>query len=393
MSHTVLIVFLKEVMDNFRDRRTLMSALLLGPLFGPILFAFVINLSLKQSLTDDNKVLELPVIGSDYAPNLLRFLESRNIKLADGPSDREAALRAVREGENSVVVVIPESISADLAAATPVRIEIISDRANNTARRESGRVMDALSAYNQQLATMRLVLRGVNPVVMRPFNIDSVDVSTPSGRSAMLLGMLSYFFIFALLTGGMNLAIDSTAGERERGSLEPLLCLPVMRDHLIIGKILAACLFMSLSLFLSLCSFFVALKFVPLQQLGMTPNFGADVVLIGFLLLLPFTLLGAALMTLVASFTKSYKEAQTWLSVVLLAPTLPIIVVSILMIRSSTALMFIPSLSQHLLLVSVIKNEPINMLHVGISSISTLLLGLAATLVCARLYRREGLLG
>jgi len=393
MNRTLVIVFLKEVMDNFRDRRTLMSALLLGPLFGPILFAFVINLSLKQSLTDDNKVLDLPVIGSDYAPNLLRFLDSRNIKLVDGPTDREAAMRAVRDGENTVVVVIPESISTDLAAATPVRIEIISDRANNTARRESRRVTDALSAYNQQLAAMRLVLRGVSPLVMRPLNIDSVDVSTPSGRSAMLLGMLSYFFIFALLTGGMNLAIDSTAGERERGSLEPLLCLPVMRDHLIIGKIFAACLFMSLSLFLSLCSFFVALKFVPLQQLGMTPNFGPDVVLIGFLLLLPFTLLGAALMTLVASFTKSYKEAQTWLSVVLLAPTLPIMVVSILMIRSSTALMFIPSLSQHLLLVSVIKNEPINMLHVGISSISTLLLGLLATFVCARLYRREGLLG
>ena len=61
---------------------------------------------------------------------------------------------------------------------------------------------------------------------MRPLNIDEVDVSTPSGRSAMLLGMLSYFFIFALLTGGMNLAIDATAGERERGSLEPLLCSP-----------------------------------------------------------------------------------------------------------------------------------------------------------------------
>ena len=138
------------------------------------------------------------------------------------------------------------------------------------------------------------------------------------------------------------------AGERERGSLEPLLCLPVTRDQLIIGKILAACLIMSLSLFLSLCSFFVALKFVPLQQLGMTPNFGPVVVLIGFFVLLPYTLLGAALMTLVGSFTKSYKEAQTWLSVVLLAPTLPILVVSILMIRSSTALMFIPSLSQHL---------------------------------------------
>ena len=393
MSRALKIVFLKEVMDNFRDRRTLMSALLLGPLFGPILFAFVINLSLKQSLTDNNEVLDLPVIGSEYAPNLLRFLDSRNIKFTDGPADREAAMLSVREGENTVVVIIPESIGEDLAAAVPARIEVISDRANNTARRESRRVTSALSEYNQQLAAMRLVLRGVSPVVMRPLNIDVVDVSTPSGRSAMLLGMMSYFFIFALLTGGMNLAIDSTAGERERGSLEPLLCLPVTRDQLIIGKILAACLFMSLSLFLSLCSFFVALKFVPLQQLGMTPNFGPDVVLIGFLLLLPFTLLGAALMTLVASFTKSYKEAQTWLSVVLLAPTLPILVVSILMIRSSTALMFIPSLSQHLLLVSLIKNEPMNMLHVAVSSIGTLTIGVLAMLLCARLYRREGLLG
>lgn len=393
MSGALKIVFLKEVMDNFRDRRTLMSALLLGPLFGPILFAFVINLSLKQSLPDDNKVLDLPVIGNDYAPNLLRFLDSRNIKLAEAPANRDAAMLSVREGEHAVVVIIPVSIGEDLAAAIPARIEVISDRANNTARRESRRVTSALSEYNQQLAAMRLILRGVSPVVMRPLNIDSVDVSTPSGRSAMLLGMMSYFFIFALLTGGMNLAIDSTAGERERGSLEPLLCLPVTRDQLIIGKILAACLFMSLSLFLSLCSFFVALKFVPLQQLGMTPNFGPDVVLIGFLVLLPFTLLGAALMTLVASFTKSYKEAQTWLSVVLLAPTLPILVVSILMIRSSTALMFIPSLSQHLLLVSLIKNEPMNMLHVAVSSIGTLTIGVLATLLCARLYRREGLLG
>jgi sodium transport system permease protein len=220
-----------------------------------------------------------------------------------------------------------------------------------------------------------------------------VDVSTPSGRSAILLGMLSYFFIFALLSGGMNLAIDATAGERERGSLEPLLSLPVTRDTLIVGKILAACLFMALSLSLSLISFFVTLKFVPLERLGMTPNFGPDVVATAFLLLVPFTLLGAALMTLVASFTRSYKEAQTWLSVVLLAPTLPILIVSILQVRPNTELMLIPSLSQHLLLNGVLRNEPLNMLHVAVSVIGTLLLGVLLTLVCARLYRRESLLG
>ena len=144
---------------------------------------------------------------------------------------------------------------------------------------------------------------------------------------------------------------------------------------------------------LSLVSFFFALKFMPLQQLGMTPNFGPDVVVAAFFLLSPFILLGAAVMTLVASFTKSYKEAQTWLSVVLLAPTLPILVVSLLTLRPRLEFMFVPSLSQHLFLIDMVKNEPVNVLHVAISVTSTLILGALLTWLCARLYRREGLLG
>ena len=386
-------VFFKEVRDNLRDRRTLLSALLMGPLFGPILFAFVINLSLKQSLGEAGEPLDVPVIGQEHAPNLMNYLKSHNINIIEAPADRAAAMEAVKTGKHDLVLVIREDFGEALAGTVPATIEVISDLANTTAERESRRAMRALRSYNQELAVVRLVARGVSPMVLRPLNIDVVDVSTPSGRSALLLGMLSYFFLFALLTGGMNLAIDTTAGERERGSLEPLLCLPVTRDQLIFGKIFAACLFMALSLSLSLVSFYVTLQFVPLEKLGMTPNFGVPVVIKAFLLLVPFTLLGASLMTLVASFTKSFKEAQTWLSVVLLAPTLPILIVSILMVRPSTELMLIPSLSQHLLLVGLIKNEPVNMVHVLVSVSGTLVTGVILTLICARLYRREGLLG
>jgi sodium transport system permease protein len=390
---TIRTVFVKEVTDNFRDRRTLMTALLMGPLFGPILFAFVINLSVKQSLSNEYEALDLPVIGQENAPNLVAYLQSNNINIKEGPTTREAAIEAVTNGIHDVVVVIPNSFGEDLSELIPATVEVITDQANTQAEREARRARRALQGYNQELAAIRLTIRGVSPQVMRPLNIDEVDVSTPSGRSAMLLGMLSYFFIFALLTGGMNLAIDATAGERERGSLEPLLCLPVKRDHLIIGKILAACLFMAMSLSLSLTCFYFALKFMPLVELGMTPNFGPPVVVIAFLLLLPFALIGASLMTMVASFTKSFKEAQTWVSVVLLAPTLPILIVSILMVRPSTALMFIPSLSQHLLLVGLIRNEPVNTLHVVVSVGGTLAVGAILTWISARLYRREGLLG
>jgi sodium transport system permease protein len=390
---TLIAVFIKEVIDNVRDRRTLASALIMGPLFGPMLFAFVINLSIERSLDDVDRSIELPVIGAERAPNLVRYLRSHNIEIVAGPADRAAAVAAVTAGELDVIVVVSDEFAEQLADTIPAKIELLSDLANTQAERDARRVRGALNAYGQELATLRLMARGVNPMALRPISVDEIDVSTPSGRSAILLGMMSYFFIFALLMGGMYLAIDTTAGERERGSLEPLLSLPVTRDQLMLGKIAATCVFMAVSLLLSLCSFFVALKFMPLEQLGMTPNFGPDVVLAAFLVLLPFTVLGAALMTLVASFTKSYKEAQTWLSIVLLAPTLPILIVSILTLRPQLEFMFVPSLSQHLLLVDMIKNEPINMLHVTISVTSTLAIGGIFTWICARLYRREGLLG
>jgi len=390
---TFLTVFFKEILDNVRDRRTLTSALIMGPIFGPVMFAFVINLSIDRALDDAESSMELPVIGQEHAPNLMRFLESRNIDIVAGPDDINGAEEAVKNGKHDVVLVIPEEFGEQLADTIPARVELFSDEANSQGEKEARRARNALRAYNQQLAGMRLSARGINPMLLRPINIDEIDVSTPSGRSAMLLGMMSYFFIFALLMGGMYLAIDTTAGERERGSLEPLLSLPVTRGQLILGKIFAACVFMAASLLLSLLSFYVVLKFMPLEQLGMTPNFGLPVVAAAFFLLLPFILLGASLMTLVASFTKSYKEAQTWLSVVLIAPTLPILIVSILTLRPEIEFMVIPSLSQHLILVDMVKNEPLNGLHVAISVCSTLLFGALLTWICARLYRREGLLG
>lgn len=393
MMRTLLTVFRKEVLDNVRDRRTLASALIMGPLFGPLLFAFVINLSIERSLDDAERVIELAVIGQEHAPNLLRYLESRNIDIVDGPADRDAALDAVSAGEHDVVLVVPAEFASQFADAIPARVEVIADQSNSQAGRQARRVRGALRAYSQELASIRLTARGVSPLAVRPLNIDDVDMSTPSGRSAILLGMMSYFFIFAMLMGGMYLAIDTTAGERERGSLEPLLALPVTRNQLLLGKIAATCVFMALSLGLSLGSFFVALKFMPLDELGMTPNFGPLTVGAAFLVLAPFILLGAAVMTLVASFTKSYREAQTWLSVVMLAPTLPILIVSILTLRPRLEFMFVPSLSQHLLLVDMVKNEPLEPLHVAISVGSTLLLGGLLTWICARLYRREGLLG
>jgi len=135
MMRTLITVFKKEALDNVRDRRTLASALIMGPLFGPILFAFVINLSIERSLDNVERVTTLPVIGREHAPNLLRFLESRNIDIIDGPTSRDAAIEAVRTGAHDVIVLIPAEFGAQLADSIPARVELITDQANAQAER------------------------------------------------------------------------------------------------------------------------------------------------------------------------------------------------------------------------------------------------------------------
>ena len=149
---TLLAVFKKEVIDNFRDRRTLASALLMGPLLGPMLFAFIINLSIEQSLSDADKSMDLPVIGAEHAPNLARYLESRNIVLVDGPVDRKAAIAAVKAGEIEVVVVIPENFGEQLSEGVPALVELVSDQADQQAERDARRARNALRALSLNLA-------------------------------------------------------------------------------------------------------------------------------------------------------------------------------------------------------------------------------------------------
>ncbi len=386
-------VFVKEFLENLRDRRTLLSALIVGPLFGPLLFGAMVSRMLNQSVVEADIPLQLTVAGSSYAPGLMRYLASQGVQVTLSAVSESAARDAVRNGSSSVVVIVPAEYPARFTAAVPAPILLVADSADSQTRKGAERARALLSAYGSNIAQLRLQIRGVSPLLALPLAINEVDVATPTGRAVTVLGFMTYFVLFAVLMGGLYLAIDSTAGERERGSLEALLSLPVARGSLVGGKILATCAYMSMSLAISLTAFVVVFRFVPLERLGMSANLGVRTGLIFFALCLPFVPLGAASMTLVASFTRSYREAQTYLTTVLLIPTLPIAFASIYSLKPKTSLMFIPSLSQHLLMTGVLKDEPLTGLDVAISAGSTLLYALILLLATARHWRRETMLG
>lgn len=389
----VATVWRKEVRESLRDRRTLVSALLFGPLFGPLILAASLQFLVQRTIQEADQRLELAVRYAERAPNLIAWLEARNVAITKVTLDDAATRRAVQDRTWPLVLSIPAEFAARFAAARPASLQLYSDASASRADRSGARVKMLIAQYGASIGRLRLLARGVDPLLQAPFAVQDIDVSTPQSRSVVVLGMLSYLVLLAMILGGLYLAIDATAGERERHSLEPLLTTPVPREQLIYGKILASATFMLLSLALTVIACAIALRFVELENLGLTARLDAGVVVKIILATAPLSLAAAGLMTVVASFTRSYREAQTWLGVVMLVPTLPIVFVGLADLQPSLGLMVVPSLSQHFLITTLLRGEAIAPLHALVSAASSLALGAMLAWLAGRLYRRESLLG
>lgn len=393
MIHAIRTVMGKELREALRDRRTLVNSLLIGPVLAPLFFILVLKLALTRSVATEDELIPVTVVNAAGAPNLVQQLRETglDVRLREGSEDE---IRAWITAENELVVLrVPPHYGERFLAGRPAPVQLYSDGADTKAGKRASRVAAAVWGYSTQVAGLRLQARGLSPAVVQPVIIDAVDVSTPSARATLLLGMMSYVILLATLMGGLYLAIDATAGERERGSLESLLTLPVRREQLIYGKIAATTLMMLVALALVAASIAVSLEAVTLEDFGMSADFGPATVWRVFLAVAPFSLVAAALLTVVASFTRTYKEAQSWLGIVLLVPTVPIAIASVLSVRPQASLMLVPSLSQHLLIQGLIRGEPLPGAWAALAAASCLALGIALAWLAGRLYRREAILG
>jgi sodium transport system permease protein len=384
------IVFTKELLDNIRDRRTVAMALFFGPVFGPVLFLLIMRMSVDVIKEESDKPLELPVVGQAHAPNLIRFLEDNGVVIKPPPPDAEEAVRA---GDHPVVLVIPEDYAEDFRAGDPATVRLVVDNSERNNDKFSRRAERLLRGYSNQMAALRLAARGVSPTAISPVVVDEVDVSTAQARAALFLGMIPYFVIVAGLMGGFYLAADTTAGERERGSLEPLLSTAATRGELVLGKLAAAVVYSGAALALTLMIYFVSFGYMPLEELGLRATLDPFASVRIFAVALPFVFLGAALMVVIASFSKTYKEAQTYLSFVTLIPIVPMLFTLFSSPKIKLWMMLVPTLSQHLLVNDLLRGEAIEPVFILASIGSTTAIGVALATFAVWLYRRERILG
>lgn len=386
MIRKILVVTQKEILDHLRDYRTGLTTLLWG-LFVIFLMGgmtMLLGTNLREKI---EKPFRLPVAGMENAPNLLAFMAQKNVIIEPAPADPKAAVIA---GDITVALIIPPEYKDDFSSGKTATIQLVYDSSRTSVVLDKTRVEELLKAYNRYIGLLRLSVRGINPQVIDVVQIEGVDTATPQSKALLFFSMLPYLIVAVIFTGAASLITDATAGERERESLEPLLINPLPRGWFAIGKMLAAIPFTMLTLIITLAAFAILLRALPLGEIiGIRLGFDAGALAAILLLCLPIVLFAAALQTLVASFTKTVKEANTHLPYIALIAALPGALIPLLPIKPALWMMLTPILGQQVLINQILHSEPISAINVLVASLGTSLVSIGITFIAVKFYESE----
>jgi sodium transport system permease protein len=381
----LVVVFRKELRDSSRDRRAIL-AIVIGVLVGPAVIGFMVNhLAERQRQAEQ---VRIPVVGAAHAPAFVGWLRMQwGVTVVDGPEDAE---RAVRDGKEDVILVILPEFAERFGGSRAAPVSLVSDGSRDSSTPQVARVRELLMRYSSEIAALRLIAHGVSPQVVTTLRVDEVEVSTAQQRAANILNFLGLFMLMSALTGGVQLATDSTAGERERGSLEPLLVNPVPRGALVGGKWLAASAASLLAVVLSMGFCAGLLKLVLAPDIGVRIPIGATQMGTILLAALSVCPLSAALQVFVGTYSRSFKEAQSYIGILMTLPVMAIAVVgAIYPLRNELWMYAIPLLSQYTMVTSAIGGTAPDALAFAIAtSVSLIAAGLLVAWT-TRLFRSE----
>jgi sodium transport system permease protein len=383
----VLTVLRKELTDALRDRRTLLTVLVSSVLMGPLVLMAIS--ALVASLESRAEQREVYVAGLASAPTLRNFLERQTYTVKEPPADYEAQLRT--SSFSDPVVVVPADFEAALARGDAPVVEIVSDSANQRSETSTGRIERLLGGFGRERAVLNLALRGVAVQMLEPMRVESRDLASTQTRATRITGMLPYFVMMAVLYGALTAALDTTAGERERGSLEPLLMNPTERWALVAGKWGAvACVSMLIAV-LSSFSFLPGQWVLRSDTLAAMFQYGPREALLFLVVLLPFAAALSAVLMAVAIRCKTFKEAQASSTIVVLSISLLPLINFFNLGGEAPWHLWVPALAQNTLMTRVLKGEDFSVAQVLIPLFVCIVLAAAGVWYVARMLRQAAL--
>ena len=393
MGRHILTIWGKELLDTLRDRRTLVVMILVPALMMPVFTLLPQYLMRGQIQGQETASLVIDVQGASHGPELVEFLRQAGAEIREVPGEPSDL---VREDQARAVLVIPPGFQAQLEAERPAPLTIVQDDSDMMSSVAAGRVRDLVNQFAQRVAADRLARRGLDTDLLKPLDVGHVNVASQAQMGGVFLGMFVPMFLvlFAFL-GGMYTAIDVTAGEKERGTLEPLLVAPVSRTALVLGKLLAVFVTSFGAVILSLLSTYIAFQLIPSDFFGRQMSFTLPLEKMLWLILaaLPLTVLLNGVEIITCIFARSFKEAQNYITPLQLGLMLPALVVGFLPGFKAPAWSYlVPTLGQMAIFRDVLAGGPLDRGHLVASLVSASVCAVVAVAAAVRTFQRESVL-
>ena len=363
----------KELLDAVRDKRSVMAGLYYA-FFTPVLLAVVLTAVINKATNPED--IEITITNGIEASNLVNYLSDRGISQGDDPDKLK-----------NIELVISTDFSKQLNRAEPAEVTLIADQSEDSLRTAIARIKRALGSYSSEMVSLRLISRGINPNIINPVKVHIQDQATAVSKGGQIMGVMTMLMILSVFVAGMNLAIDTSAGERERNSLALLLSHPVSVLQLVMSKTVAVSIFGMLGLILTIIVSKFVYPFVPWQELGFSVDISGSFVLGALLAGFSVAIFAASMQLFVSFMAKSFKEAQTYISFVMFVP--------IAMSYAATLdfaveeLRWAPVSGQLQALVDLAKGKEIPLLQLAVSCLSTLIISLALIFGMERLLKSE----
>jgi len=384
MSARTLVVYMKEMRDSLRDRRTALmvffASILTGPLTLILVAQYISGLEEKASL------LKVRLVGEEHAPPLVNFLRRADVEIIAAPADYEAR---IKEGKLDAVIVVRPGFHERYLAGEGATVDLVYDDSRTESQPAIRQAERLLRGFNRETGTLRLVARGVSPDLVETVRVDHLNTATPRQKGAFLLFLIPMFAILSPLLGGMTIAIDATAGERERGSLEPLLGNPVPAREIVLGKWLAAWTTGAVVAVLTLAGFVLAASLYAGRKLATIMQFSWWEFGLFVAFVVPFAAFTAGLQMLISTYGRSYREAQTYVSYLATLLSFVPMVVLFSGLRDASWQALVPVLGQQMALSRILRGDGVTLVDWATTSGIAFLLAAACVLMVSRLLGEE----
>jgi sodium transport system permease protein len=382
---TAVTVFRKELKDAVRDRRTWLIVLITSILAGPLTL-FLLSIFIA-SVEEGAAKREVYVANGAAGPTLINFLQRAGATVKEAPDDYAAQIKSGRL--QNAVIVVPPQFEARLAAGETIRLQVMFDETATRAQPATRATLAALRGFARELGVQRLLARGVSPQTLAAIEVEEVSVASSQSRGAQLLFLVPWLALLGSVAGAISVAIDVTAGERERGSLEPLLMNPVSTTAVVLGKWAVVALCSAVVVILTLLGFKTAMQFIRSENLSALMHFGGGEFALFVVMLLPFSAMIAALNMLAATYGRSHKEAQTYATYLAMLVNFTPIVPLFVSIRDAAWQLFVPAMAQQAVMMRALRGEAVSALDILLPGGIALTITALALIAQARLLRSE----